>query len=145
MKDESRRERAGMSREREKRSGGGGGGRVLPPYHLNGLRVERLDEDSFAGGHVLHQLVERRSLDLFPVQVGHAVQEVKGHAALLQLLAEEVMEFSGGGVCGPVKERKKKKQEHGYRPFSRDITCITNFLMFFFILPYFEHASVEKM
>lgn len=64
-----------------------------PPfsYHLYSLWVERLYEDSSASGHALHQLIERRTFDLLPLQVGHTVQEIKQHAALLQLLTEQIM------------------------------------------------------
>lgn len=67
-------------------------------YHLYSLRVERLYEDSSARGHALHQLVERRTFDLLPFQVSHAVQEIKQHAALLQLLTEQVVQLCHRGV-----------------------------------------------
>lgn len=69
-----------------------------PSYHLYGLWVEGLDEDPPARGHALHQLVERGALDLLPLQVGHAVQEVEHHAALLQLLAEQVVQLCHRGI-----------------------------------------------
>lgn len=66
-------------------------GSFLRSHHLDGLWVQRFDEDSSARGHALHQLVECCTFDLLSLQVGHAVQEVKQHAALLQLLAEEIV------------------------------------------------------
>lgn len=64
---------------------------LLPSYHLYSLWVQRLYEDSSAGGHTLDQLVQRRTFDLLSLQVCNAVQEIKQHAALLQLLAEKVV------------------------------------------------------
>lgn len=63
----------------------------LQSYHLYSLWVQRLYEDSSASGHTLHQLIECRTFDLLPLQVSHAVQEIKQHAALLQLLTEQIM------------------------------------------------------
>lgn len=64
---------------------------LVPSYHLYSLWVQRLYEDSSAGGHTLDQLVQRRTFDLLSLQVCNAVQEIKQHAALLQLLAEKVV------------------------------------------------------
>lgn len=63
----------------------------LHSYHLYSLWVQRFYEDSSARGHTLHQLVECCAFDLLPLQVGHAVQEIKQHTALLQLLTEQIM------------------------------------------------------
>lgn len=84
----------------------------LPSYHLYSLGVERLYEDSSACGHALHQLVERRTFDLLPFQVSHAVQEIKQHAALLQLLTEQVVQLCHRGVW-TVEREEEREEERG--------------------------------
>lgn len=79
-----------------------------PSYHFYSLWVQRLYEDSSARGHALHQLVERRTFDLLSLQVSHTVQEIKQHTALLQLLAEQIMQLCHWGVWKKERERREK-------------------------------------
>lgn len=68
------------------------------PHHVGDLRVRRLHQHPSVGGNIVHELVERRPLDLLTLQVGHRVVEVEEHAALLEFLGEQFLLLSGGSV-----------------------------------------------
>lgn len=73
-------------------------GRAAGAHHADDVWVDRLNEDSPRAPHTLHQLIERRTLHLLPLQVGHTVQEVKHHPALGQLPAQQLVQLRGRHV-----------------------------------------------
>lgn len=63
------------------------------PHHLDDLGVERLNENATVCGYALHQFVEGCSLDLLALEVGNTIQEVEEDGALLELLAQKIVQL----------------------------------------------------
>lgn len=72
-------------------------------YHLDDFGIHRLCEDAPSARYVIDQLVQRATLDLLPLEIGHGVHEVEGHAALPQLSDEQLLLLGGGDICGRQK------------------------------------------
>ena len=68
--------------------------------HSDDLRVHGLREDAPAGGDVVHNLVERGSLDLLPLEVGHRIHEVEPDTALSQLSDKQLLLLVAGNIWG---------------------------------------------
>ena len=70
--------------------------------HSDDLRVHGLREDAPACPHVhsdvVHNLVERGSLDLLPLKVGHRIHEVEPDTALSQLSDEQLLLLVAGNI-----------------------------------------------
>lgn len=69
-------------------------------HHADDVWVDRLNEDAPGAPHTLHQLIERCSLHLLPLQVSHTIQEVKHHPALGQLPAQQLVQLRGWHIWG---------------------------------------------
>ena len=67
-------------------------------HHFDDLWVRRLGEHRPGGRDVVDEFVETGALDLLALEVGDRVHEVEYHAALLELLDEQVLLFRGGRV-----------------------------------------------
>ena len=60
-------------------------------YHSDNFWINSLCENAPAGGDVVHNLVQCRSLDLLALQVGHRVHEVEADTTLSQLPDKEFL------------------------------------------------------
>jgi hypothetical protein len=63
------------------------------PHHSDDFRVDGLRQHTPARRDVVDDLVERGSLNLLSLEVGHGVHEVEADAALAQLADEQVLLF----------------------------------------------------
>ena len=69
-------------------------------YHSDNFWINSLCENAPAGGDVVHNLVERGSLDLLPLEVGHRIHEVEPDTALSQLSDKQLLLLVAGNIWG---------------------------------------------
>lgn len=79
---------------------------IVTSHHVGDLWVRSFHQHPSVGGDVVHELVQSGPLDLLALQVHHRVQEVEEHAALLELLGEELLLLCGGGIWNHTEEKE---------------------------------------